>query len=250
MIYLLGAGWRSLSTVDVKGAVTFTLWLCGCNLRCPFCHNHLLASSDPSKCFPLNVNNLVDDLISSRGLIDYFHVTGGEPLVQWRPLMDLLREVRSLGVSISLNTNLTLPDRLSSLLNGVEVDHLATDLKIPPEELYGLSPDEAALRWWRFIEGLRIASRKIRKLEIRVPVARSLRMDIFRRYAEEALASIEGSDYEIMVYPIVGPPLADPRDGEWCERRCNPRKDLLARVVEELSALSGRPVIMRDWLDS
>ncbi|MCD6348625.1 MAG: 4Fe-4S cluster-binding domain-containing protein, partial [Candidatus Korarchaeota archaeon] len=80
---MLGAGWRSLSTVDVKGAVTFTLWLCGCNLRCPFCHNHLLASSDPSKCFPLNVNNLVDDLISSRGLIDYFHVTGGEPLVQW-----------------------------------------------------------------------------------------------------------------------------------------------------------------------
>jgi len=235
--------------VDVREAITFTLWLCGCNLKCPFCHNHLLASSDPSVCFPLSIDNLMNDLIPSRGLIDYFHVTGGEPLMQWRPLVDLLREVRLLGMNISLNTNLTLPDRLLSLLERVEVDHLATDMKIPPEELYGLPLGEAVTIWQRFIEGLKIASHRVKKLEIRVPIVRSLKLDVLRRYAEEALASIEGAEYEIVIYPIVGPPLVNPRDEKWCELRCNPERDLLMRAEEELRDLSGRPVAIRYWLD-
>ncbi len=246
-IELLGAGWKPLSTVDVKGAVTFTLWLCGCNLRCPFCHNHLLASSDPSKCYALDLDRLMEELLSSSMLIDYLHVTGGEPLVQWRPLSDLLKEVKSLGIRISLNTNLTLSSQLSNLLDRVEVNHLATDLKVPPYELYGLPRGEVAILWEKFLEGLEIASKSIGKLEIRVPVTSSLKIDELRKYAKEALSRIN-CEYEIIVQPLVGPPLTDPRDKVWCKSNCNPSRKLLEEVGMVLREISGSDVIVRKWL--
>ncbi|RDD52865.1 MAG: anaerobic ribonucleoside-triphosphate reductase activating protein [Candidatus Korarchaeota archaeon NZ13-K] len=241
---MMGSGWRPLSTVDVRGAVTFTLWLCGCNLRCPFCHNHSLASLDPLKCRVLDLNELMEDLLPSSGLIDYFHVTGGEPLLQWRPLSDLLREVASQGVRVSLNTNLTLPSRLQDLLSRVEVNHLATDLKIPPHELYGLPESEAWGRWEDFLLGLRMASRSVERLEVRVPVARSLSVDELRRYAGEALSRID-CDYEIVVHPLLGPPLTDPRDEDWCRLNCDPDGELLQEVLEVLTEISGRRVFLR-----
>ncbi len=125
---VLTSGWKSVSMVDVHGKVTFTLWLCGCNLKCPFCHNWLIAEG--KECFPLDRGALLGDLSSSSFLVDYFHITGGEPLMQWAELSSLLAEAKEL-LPISLNTNLTLLKPLERLLKAELVDHIATDLKAP-----------------------------------------------------------------------------------------------------------------------
>jgi len=81
---MLTSGWKSTSMVDVRGKVTFTLWLCGCNLKCPFCHNWRIAEGEG--CFPLDEGLLLEELEYGAFLLDYFHITGGEPLMQWREL--------------------------------------------------------------------------------------------------------------------------------------------------------------------
>ncbi len=125
---MLIKGWKEVSTVDVRGKVTFTLWVCGCNLKCPFCHNWRIA--DGLGCHELNREKLLEHLEGSSRFVDYFHVTGGEPLVQRRELAELLEDVKSMGIMTSLNSNLTLP--MGNLLELDLVDHVATDVKAPP----------------------------------------------------------------------------------------------------------------------
>lgn len=219
---MLTSGWKSVSMVDVHGKVTFTLWLCGCNLRCPFCHNWLIAEG--KECFTLDRGALLGYLSSSSFLVDYFHVTGGEPLMQWAELSSLLAEAKEL-LPVSLNTNLTLLKPLERLLKAELVDHIATDLKAPPAELYGL-PQGASKRLWElFLMGLELISDYGIPLELRIPVARGLDQ---WPWIEEGLKHVD-TDFYAVLNPLVGPPLTNPRNGAWCSEHCWPKKE-----VEEL----------------
>jgi len=219
---MLTSGWKSVSMVDVHGKVTFTLWLCGCNLRCPFCHNWRIAEG--LDCFPLDEKALLDELEASAFLIDYFHVTGGEPLMQWKELGSLFADVKLLDVPISLNTNLTLVGPLEKLLKADLVNHIATDLKAPTA-LYGL-PEKASLTLWKlFLRGLEVVSDYGVPLELRIPVARNLEQ---WPYIEEGLRRIK-TDFYVVLNPLVGRPLTNPRNEAWCSEHCWPAKE-----VEEL----------------
>ncbi|AEH25407.1 anaerobic ribonucleoside-triphosphate reductase activating protein [Pyrococcus yayanosii] len=227
---MLTSGWKSVSMVDVRGKVTFTLWLCGCNLRCPFCHNWRIAEG--LDCFPLDREALLGELESSSFLIDYFHVTGGEPLIQWWELSSLFAGVKLLDVPISLNTNLTLVKPLEKLLNVGLVDHIATDLKAPPE-LYGLPTGATERLWNLFFRGLEVVSDHGIPLELRIPVARGLNQ---WPYIEEGLKIIN-TDFRVVLNPLVGRPLTNLRDENWCSRHCWPRKEVY-ELKEKLEGLS------------
>ncbi|WP_457741541.1 anaerobic ribonucleoside-triphosphate reductase activating protein [Thermococcus sp.] len=226
---MLTSGWKSVSMVDVHGKVTFTLWLCGCNLKCPFCHNWRIAEG--LDCFPLDRKVLVEELESSSFLIDYFHVTGGEPLMQWRELGSLFAEVKLLEVPVSLNTNLTIVGPLEKLLKANLVDHIATDLKAPPK-LYGL-PERPAERLWNlFLRGLDVVSDYEIPLELRIPVAKGFNQWF---YIEEGLRRLN-TDFYVVLNPLVGKPLTNPRDEDWCSKHCWPEKEVkvLKTKLEEL----------------
>ena len=216
---MLTSGWKSVSMVDVHGKVTFTLWLCGCNLKCPFCHNWRIAEG--LDCFPLDRKALLDELESSSFLVDYFHVTGGEPLIQWRELGSLLAEVKLLEVPVSLNTNLTLIGPLERLLRANLVDHIATDLKAPPE-LYGLPEKPSKKLWELFLRGLELVSNYEVPLELRIPVARGL--DAWP-WVEEGLKHLD-TDFYVVLNPLVGKPLTTPRNEAWCSNHCPPKEEV------------------------
>ena len=226
---MLVSGWKSVSMVDVRGKVTFTLWLCLCNLRCPFCHNWRIAEG--LECFPLNRKALLDELESSTFLVDYFHVTGGEPLMQWQELGSLLAEVKLLDVPVSLNTNLTLVGPLERLLKAELVEHVATDLKIPPE-LYGLPEKPSKKLWELFLKGLERGSSYGIPLELRIPVARGLNA---WPWVEEGLKHLN-TDFYVILNPLVGRPLTNPRDEAWCSNHCWPGEEVeeLREKLEEL----------------
>jgi pyruvate formate lyase activating enzyme len=226
---MLTSGWKSVSMVDVHGKVTFTLWLCGCNLKCPFCHNWRIAEG--LDCFPLDGKALLEELEASAFLVDYFHVTGGEPLMQWRELSSLFAEVKLLNVPVSLNTNLTLVGPLKRLLKAGLVDHVATDLKAPPE-LYGLSKKAAMKLWELFLRGLDAVSEYGIPLELRIPVARGLEA---WPYVEEGLKRVE-TDFYVVLNPLVGRPLTNPRDEKWCSEHCWPNGEVEA-LRERLEGL-------------
>lgn len=122
-------GLQKMTLLDWPGRVACTVFLGGCDFRCPFCHNAgLLDAAAPAE---LETEGLLDFLGKRRGLLDGVCVTGGEPLL--RPgLEELLREIKSLGFPVKLDTNGSHPDRLRSLAEQGLIDYVAMDVKNCP----------------------------------------------------------------------------------------------------------------------
>jgi pyruvate formate lyase activating enzyme len=250
-IKLIGAGWKNISLVDVVDSVTFTLWLCGCNLKCPFCHNWRLAVNDPEKCHLLDVDRLLDELEASRSLVDYLHVTGGEPLVQWAELEELLRITKeNYSVKNSLNTNLTLYKPLGKLLDRNVVDHIASDLKVPPEVMFGQKPESVGVLWSFYERSLSLVADYNIPLELRIPVSKFSKPELVVGYLDKVKSPLSRiSSLVIVVQPLLGEPVTTPRDPGWCKLFCNPGNDLLDAVAESVSKL-GFKTRVKKWLSS
>lgn len=122
-------GLQKMTLLDFPGRVACTVFLGGCDLRCPYCHNaELINGSAPAV---MDDGELLAFLKKRVGLLDGVAVTGGEPLL--RDIAPLLREVRALGYAVKLDTNGTHPARLRALLDEGLVDYVAMDVKNSPE---------------------------------------------------------------------------------------------------------------------
>ena len=229
-IVLFGAGWKALSLIDVYGKTSFTLWLCGCNLKCPFCHNYMLAECDKSLCGKVDVRGLLERLYLSRRFVDYFLVSGGEPLLQYSGLILLLKHIKAdFGVNIAVNSNLTLAREVKRLLEDGLCDYILTDLKVPHAQLYGIPEEESEKMWRMYLESLKIVSGYKISVEVRVPVLRNVDLKKFEEEAIEAFNMLDGGcKYYVRVNPILGEPYTVPRDRMWSSKHCNPSvKDVM-----------------------
>ena len=122
-------GLQKLTLLDFPGRVACTVFLAGCNLRCPFCHNSELLDGTAEAV--TDDAGLLDFLKKRRGMLDGVAFTGGEPLL--RPeLPELLRRVRDLGYAVKLDTNGTLPEALERVLSAGLADYVAMDIKNSP----------------------------------------------------------------------------------------------------------------------
>ncbi|RLE82217.1 MAG: anaerobic ribonucleoside-triphosphate reductase activating protein [Thermoprotei archaeon] len=134
--YLIVAGWREVSLVDVLEGVSFTLWLSYCNFRCPWCSNSKIARGLLKKRLP--VDRVVEAVKAAASFVDYLHVTGGEPTLQLKPLKKLFLKIRELtNLSLSINTNGSNPLAVKELLP--LLDHIAIDIKAPLTDPYKYS---------------------------------------------------------------------------------------------------------------
>ena len=128
-------GLQKMTLLDFPGAVACTVFLGGCDFRCPYCHNAELLDGG----FPPLMDDaaLLAFLRKRQGLLDGVAVTGGEPLLQ-PELPALLRAIRALGYRIKLDTNGSHPERLQAVLDEGLADYVAMDVKNSPER-YGLT---------------------------------------------------------------------------------------------------------------
>jgi pyruvate formate lyase activating enzyme len=115
-----------MTLLDFTGQVACTVFLGGCEFRCPFCHNaDLLDMAAPGL---MDDEELLAFLKGRTGLLDGVAFTGGEPLLR-RALPDLLERVRQLGYKIKVDTNGDHPDRLREIVEAGLVDYVAMDVK-------------------------------------------------------------------------------------------------------------------------
>ncbi len=122
-------GLQKLTLLDWPGKVACTVFLGGCDFRCPFCHNSgILTAPMPAAMTDME---LLAFLRRRQGLLDGVCVTGGEPLLR-RELAGLLEEIKALGYPIKLDTNGSHPDRLIRLWERGLVDYVAMDIKNSP----------------------------------------------------------------------------------------------------------------------
>lgn len=124
-------GLQKMTLLDFPGKVACTVFLGGCDLRCPFCHNaELLDGTAPAV---MEGEELLAFLRRRKGLLDGVAVTGGEPLLRGEELERLAEQIRELGYPLKLDTNGTHPERLRRMIDGGLVSYVAMDIKNSPE---------------------------------------------------------------------------------------------------------------------
>lgn len=117
-------GLQKLTLLDFPGHVACTVFLQGCNFRCPFCHNASLVLGQEG----ITEDEVLSFLKKRQGLLDGVAITGGEPMVS--PDIDaLLERIKALGYRVKLDTNGTFPEKLRSVIERGLVDYVAMDVK-------------------------------------------------------------------------------------------------------------------------
>lgn len=101
--------------------------MAGCPFRCPFCHNSDLVLR-PEEAPRIPWEEIRDYLVKRRKMLDAVCVSGGEPTLM-PDLKEKLREIKSLGYKVKLDTNGWNPKVLSELLDEKLVDYVAMDIK-------------------------------------------------------------------------------------------------------------------------
>ena len=115
------SGWTKTSFIDYPGCPATLLFLPGCNLRCPYCHNPgIVLDSYP----PIPFSDIKDHIIKRKGVIEGAVISGGEPTLH-SGLTDLCGEIKSLGLKVKIDTNGLEPD----VLTECHPDYLALDIK-------------------------------------------------------------------------------------------------------------------------
>ena len=125
-------GLQKMTLLDFPGKVACTVFLGGCNFRCPFCHNSQMLDGCAEKF--MEEEEFFSFLKKRQGLLDGVCVTGGEPTLQ-PGLPEFLRKIRELGFQIKLDTNGYRPQILKELVEEGLVDYVAMDIK-NSRELY------------------------------------------------------------------------------------------------------------------
>lgn len=123
-------GLQKVTLLDFPGKVACTVFLTGCNLRCPYCHNpDLVLTKDNGKY--ISEKEFFEFLLSRKGKLDGVCITGGEPTL-YPSLPDLLRRIRRMGFLVKLDSNGSVPEMLEHLLREELLDYVAMDIKNAP----------------------------------------------------------------------------------------------------------------------
>ena len=148
-------GLTPFSLCDWPGRTAAVVYVGGCNLRCPGCHNASLAWT-PCLNAPRPLAEVLDFLTRRKSWLDGVVVCGGEPTVD-PGLPGLVAVLAAVGLPLKVDTNGTRPDVVQALLETWPGLCLSVDLKGPWEKypaLTGgaLSADEARSNLTRCIE--------------------------------------------------------------------------------------------------
>ena len=146
------SGLQKMTLLDFPGKVACTVFLQGCNYRCPFCHNSDLLPGKGEEL--MTMDDFLAFLKKRQGLLDGVCVSGGEPTLR-KELPALLEGINALGYAVKLDTNGSNPGILKDLVQKGLVDYVAMDVKNSPgryAETVGVSrldlgPIEESLRF-------------------------------------------------------------------------------------------------------
>jgi pyruvate formate lyase activating enzyme len=129
-------GLEKFASKDFPGHISSTVFLPGCNFRCPFCHNSDLVLC-PESLPSFDLNFFLGYLDSRKGWLDGLCLSGGEPLLHG-DLEVLARIIKDRGYKLKIDTNGSFPNRLEQLIEEGLVDAIAMDIKGPLDRYPGI----------------------------------------------------------------------------------------------------------------
>ncbi|MDD3614220.1 MAG: anaerobic ribonucleoside-triphosphate reductase activating protein [Candidatus Pacebacteria bacterium] len=129
-------GLQKTTLIDYPGKIACTVFLIGCNFRCPFCYSAELVLPEKIKDQPrIDEKDFFRFLKERREYLQGVVVCGGEPTIH-SDLPDFLAKIKKMGYFVKLDTNGTQPQVLKSLIDKKLVDYIAMDIKAPLDDRY------------------------------------------------------------------------------------------------------------------
>lgn len=120
-------GLNKTTLLDYPGRVAATVFLGGCNFRCPFCQNSSLVLH-PSMQPEISEEEVLTFLKKRTGILEGVCISGGEPTLS-TDLEDFIQKIRQLGYPVKLDTNGSHPEILKNLAGKDLIQMAAVDIK-------------------------------------------------------------------------------------------------------------------------
>lgn len=182
------SGLQKMTLLDYPGKVACTVFLQGCNFRCPFCHNSdLLGNVGPE---PISEDALFAFLKKRVGLLDAVCITGGEPTLQ-KDLPQLLDKIKRMGYLVKLDTNGNRPDVLKAVVEAGLVDYVAMDVKNCPAR-YGQTAGVPGMTLGHIEESIRYLLEEHTAYEFRTTVVDELHDEAAMKQMGQWLQALGG----------------------------------------------------------
>lgn len=127
------AGIQKTTLIDYPSKIAATVFLSGCNFKCPWCYSSELVLPEKIKKQPrISKEEFFSFLNQRKGLLDAIVLCGGEPTIN-KDLPDFVKEIKKLGFLVKLDTNGSNPKMLKQLIDEKLIDYIAMDIKLPKE---------------------------------------------------------------------------------------------------------------------
>lgn len=159
-------GFIPVTMLDWKGKLASTVFLPGCNFRCPFCQNpELVTGYEKLPSIPEEM--LFSHLLKRKGWLDGVVVCGGEPTIH-RDLIKLLEKIEDFGYPVKIDTNGSHPEVLARLIEQGLVSAVAMDIKTSFSK-YSLTVKKS-VKIEKIIESIKLLMRSNIEYEFRTTV--------------------------------------------------------------------------------
>ncbi len=127
-------GLEKLTLIDFPDKLACTVFLVGCNFRCPWCYSSELVLPQKIKEQPKIAEKKFFEFLNERkDLLDGCVLLGGEPTIN-KDLPKFAGKIKKLGYAIKLDTNGSNPEMLKSLIDKKLIDYVSLDIKAPKEK--------------------------------------------------------------------------------------------------------------------
>lgn len=122
-------GLQKMTLIDYPGKIAATVFLVGCDFRCPFCHNVELVNPKLIEVQPqLKESGFFKFLDERTGFLDGVCITGGEPTIH-QDLPKFIENIKKRGFLVKLDTNGSNSEMLENLIQKNLIDFIAMDIK-------------------------------------------------------------------------------------------------------------------------
>ncbi len=122
-------GLQKLTLIDYPEKLACTVFLSGCNFRCPWCYSReLVLEEEIEKNEEVTQEYFFNFLKKRQNKLDGVVVCGGEPTLS-SGIFAFIEKIKRMGFFLKIDTNGASPEVLEKLIKESMIDYVAMDIK-------------------------------------------------------------------------------------------------------------------------
>lgn len=175
--------------LDYPHKTACILWFAGCNMRCLYCYNPDIVLGKGK----LSFQEALKFLKTRINLLDGVVLSGGECTLH-KNIINLLIEIKKMGLLVKIDTNGTVPKILEILLMEKLIDYVALDFKAPTDKFETITNSKL---YSKFICSLKLLINRNVPFEVRTTLHSSL---LVQNDIQKMIDVLEKFDYKGSYY--------------------------------------------------